>query len=293
MAELLLTHGYFLQEDPKEQQIMKPYVPLGILYLCAYLREQGFGVEVFDSTFARMDELLARLREGPPGVVGVYANLMTRRNAVRILRAAKDAGWKTIAGGPEPGAYIEEYLHAGADVIVIGEGEQTMAELLPALRMKSADLSSIRGIAYRDGEGVVRQTAVRAQIANIDDLPWPAREQVDIARYVRTWREAHGQGSVSFITARGCPYRCRWCSHQVFGMTHRRRKPAGVAEEVEWLLGTYSPDIMWVADDVFTIHHGWLREYTAEMKRRGMRVPFECISRADRLNPEVADLLAE
>ena len=76
-------------------------------------------------------------------------------------------------------------------------------------------------------------------------------------------------------------------------MTHRRRKPKQVVDEVEWLLSTYQPDVVWVADDVFTIHHGWLREYAAEMRRRGLYAPFECISRADRLNAEAADLLAE
>ncbi len=76
-------------------------------------------------------------------------------------------------------------------------------------------------------------------------------------------------------------------------MTHRRRNPIAVVDEVEWLLSTYRPDMVWIADDVFTIHHGWLRQYTVEMRRRGLRIPFECISRADRLNPEVTDLLAE
>ncbi len=96
-----------------------------------------------------------------------------------------------------------------------------------------------------------------------------------------------------FITARGCPYKCRWCSHQVFGLTHRRRKPALVVDEVEWLLSEYTPDMIWVADDVFTIHHGWVRDYASEMRRRALHIPFECISRADRLNPEMLDLLAE
>jgi anaerobic magnesium-protoporphyrin IX monomethyl ester cyclase len=131
------------------------------------------------------------------------------------------------------------------------------------------------------------------QIANLDEQPWPARDAIDVGRYVQTWRTAHGQGSVSFITARGCPYKCRWCSHQVYGQTHRRRNPLLVVDEVEWLLHKYSPDMVWVADDVFTINHGWIREYAGEMRRRGLRIPFECISRADRLNEEMLDLLAE
>jgi radical SAM superfamily enzyme YgiQ (UPF0313 family) len=76
-------------------------------------------------------------------------------------------------------------------------------------------------------------------------------------------------------------------------MTHRRRDPIKVVDEVEWMLSQYQPDMVWVADDVFTIHHGWLRKYAAEMRTRGLHVPFECISRADRVNQESADLLAE
>ncbi len=100
MAELLLTHGYFLYEDPKELQIMKPYAPLGILYLCSHLRKQGFDVDVFDTTFSSHDALLHHLRTETPSVLGIYANLMTRGNVVEILKAAREAGWKTIVGGP-------------------------------------------------------------------------------------------------------------------------------------------------------------------------------------------------
>jgi len=170
----------------------------------------------------------------------------------------------------------------------------TMENLLPALRSGDrSSLQAISGIAFLDQDGRVYQTAPRTQITDIDAQPWPARNAVDVQRYVKTWRKAHGKGSLSFITARGCPYHCRWCSHQVFGKTHRRRKPVGVVDEVEWLLKTYQPDMVWIADDVFTIHHGWLRAYAAEMRRRGLRIPFECISRGDRINAEIADLLAE
>jgi radical SAM superfamily enzyme YgiQ (UPF0313 family) len=291
--DLLLTHGYFLREDPKELQIMKPYVPLGILYLCSHLRQKGFKVEVFDSTFSTYQDLLFTLEHTPPAVLGIYANLMTRPNVVKILKAAKAAGWRTVVGGPEPGSYICEYLQAGADVVVIGEGELTLEELLPALREDSpAALHRVNGIAFRLPDGNIHVTPPRAQISSIDLQPWPAREAVDIDQYVRTWRAHHGQGSVSLITARGCAYRCRWCSHQVFGKTHRRRKPASVAQELEWLLGRYAPDMAWFADDVFTIHHGWLYDYAALAKERGLLIPFECITRADRLDERVVDTLA-
>lgn len=271
---------------------MKPYPPLGILYICSYLRQQGMNVDVFDSTFSSRSELFELLRKGPPSILGIYANLMTRPNVVEILQVAKDAGWKTVVGGPEPGAYVNEYLEAGADVVVIGEGELTLEELVPALR-DNRDLSQIAGIAFRVSDGSVVRTNARRQIKDIDAQPWPAREAIDSGKYVEVWRKHHGTGSVSLITARGCPYHCRWCSHEVFGKSHRRRKPSLVADELEWLIQRYQPEMGWMADDVFTIHHGWLFEYATELKRRGIRLPFECISRADRLNARVVETLAE
>jgi len=292
--DCLLTHGFFLGEDPKELQIMKPYAPLGILYLASHLRARNFSVEVFDTTFSSWPELEKLLARERPAVLGIYANLMTRGSVVRILRAAKEAGWKTVVGGPEPGAYAEEYLAAGADVVVIGEGEVTLEELLPILRSGSnEDLSRVHGIAFRGEDGRVGRTSPRAQIPDIDAQPWPSREAIRIERYLETWRQYHGAGSVSMITARGCPYECQWCSHEVYGKTHRRRKAASVVDELEWILERYNPDMLWFADDVFTIHHGWLAQFASEMKRRSLSIPFECISRADRLNERVADLLAE
>jgi anaerobic magnesium-protoporphyrin IX monomethyl ester cyclase len=291
--DILLTHGYFLYEDPKELQIMRPYPPLGILYICAHLRRKGLSVEVFDSTFASRQELFEVLWQGPPSVLGVYANLMTRSNVVEILRIAKQAGWQTVVGGPEPSAYIDQYLTAGADVVVIGEGELTLEELVPVLASTSTDaLQHVNGVAFRGMDGTIVRTAPRDQIRNIDAQPWPARESIDLSRYLAVWRERHGVGSVSLITARGCPYHCRWCSHEVFGKTHRRRNPVSVADELEWLVDRYQPEMAWMADDVFTIHHGWLFQYAAELTRRGIKLPFECISRADRLNPKVVETLA-
>ncbi len=292
--DLLLTHGYFLNEDAHERQIMKPYAPLGILYLCSHLRAKGFEVEMYDSTFRSREELIRILQTEPASVLGIYTNLMTRVNVVKILKAAKQAGWKTVVGGPEASSYAAEYLERGADVVVVGEGELTMEELVPALRRGEwGRMPSINGIAFRTGDGTVRHTPGRAQIRDLDAQPWPAREATSIEQYVDTWREHHGTGSVSLITARGCPFHCRWCSHQVFGKTHRRRKPECVADELQWLLERYQPDMAWMADDVFTIHPGWLFTFASELRRRGIHIPFECISRADRMDPRVIDTLAD
>ena len=137
IMDCLLTHGYFLGEDPKELQIMKPYAPLGILYLASHLRARHFSVEVFEPRSLPGRSWKNSWPAEPPSVLGVYANLMTRGSVVRILRAARQMGWKTVVGGPEPGAYAEEYLAAGADAVVMGEGELTMEELLPVLQRGS------------------------------------------------------------------------------------------------------------------------------------------------------------
>ena len=142
--DLLLTHGYFLHEDPKELQIMKPYVPLGILYLTSHLRARKFDVEVFDSTFSSRSELQRLLETEEPAVLGVYANLMTRSSVLEILKAGKEAGWKTVVGGPEPGAYVDQYLASGADVVVIGEGEITLEELLPILKVEAQSFLKVK-----------------------------------------------------------------------------------------------------------------------------------------------------
>jgi anaerobic magnesium-protoporphyrin IX monomethyl ester cyclase len=290
--KLLLTHGYFLHADPKEQQIMKPYAPLGILYLSSHLRAKGFDVEIYDSTFGSREELFRILNEGPPAAVGIYGNLMTRGNVIDTIVTARAAGWRVIAGGPEPSNYADEYLAAGAHVVVPGEAETALEQLMAA-NFAPATLPNIEGIIFRDCAGHTVRTAAARLIPNLDAQPWPDRERIDIPRYLDTWRQHHGASSISVITARGCPYKCNWCSHSVYGHTHRRRSPQAVAEEVEWLLDRYHPDMLWIADDVFTIHHGWIFEYAAELKRRGIRIPFECITRADRVNERIAATLRE
>ncbi len=291
--DLLLTHGYFLYADPHELQVMKPYPPLGILYISSHLKAKGFDVQIFDATFSSKDEFREYVKREKPSLVGLYCNLMTRHNVVEMAQICKENGATVIVGGPEPVNYPEEYLNRGADVIVSGEGELTLEDLIPHLaRHGLHGLQEIPGVIFRDQDVLVR-TPARAQITDLSAQPFPDRAAIDIPRYVDVWRTHHGTGSVSLITARGCPYKCKWCSHSVFGYTHRRRTALNTADELELILGTYQPEIVWYADDVFTMNHRWLTEYAAELKRRNLRAPFETISREDRLNEQVIQTLAE
>ena len=292
--DILLSHGYFIAEDAHEQQIMKPYPTLGLLYISSHLKKKGFDVDLFDSTFEDMASFAVHMRHRRPGVVGLYCNLMTKRNILRMLPICREMGATVILGGPEPISYAAEYLDAGAHIVVAGEGEQTLEELLPHLAQHGLQrLSQINGIAFRDDHGRLQRTAPRPQIQDLNAQPWPDRDAIPMQRYLDTWRSHHGLSSVSLITARGCPYTCTWCSHTVFGHSHRRRSPEDVAEEVAWIKASYDPDQLWYADDVFTIAHRWFLDYAEELRKRNLHIPFECISRADRLNEEIIDTLAE
>ncbi|RPI57196.1 MAG: radical SAM protein, partial [Chloroflexi bacterium] len=292
--DILLTHGYFIRDDPHEQAVMKPYPPLGILYLSSYLKAAGFDVGVFDSTFQEPGAFRQFIERTRPPIVGIYANLITRGSVVRMARVCRELGSIVVVGGPEPANYPDEYLARGADVVVAGEGERTLAELLPHLdRYGPRNLDQIRGIVYRREDGQVERTEPRPFIPDLDGLPFPDRDAIDVAEYSRVWRDHHGQSSVSLITARGCPYTCTWCSHAVFGSSHRRRSPQNVADEVALILDRYRPDILWYADDVFTISHQWLALYAQELAQRRIQIPFETISREDRLDEKSIRTLAE
>ena len=292
--DILLAHGYFLYDDPHELKVMRPYPPLGVLYISSYLKSKGFDVGVFDSTFQNMSDFESLVQQERPSLVGIYTNMMTKQNVLKLVAFCKQQNIKVVLGGPDPPHYAKEYLQQGADIIVRGEGEFTLEELIPHLtRHGLSKLENIQGIAYLNEGGQLVENLPRPQIQDLSAHPWPDREAIDIEGYMRVWKENHGQSSVSVIHARGCPYTCTWCSHSVFGNTHRRRTPEDAAEELLWIKERYNPDLIWYADDVFTINRRWFMQYAEELKKRNLKMPFECISRADRLNEEVINTLAE
>lgn len=291
--DLLLTHGYFMRNDPAELKVNKPYPPLGLLYITAYLRERGHDVAVFDSTFNNFESFRAKLQTGSPRIVGIYVNMMTRRHALKMIHLVNESGALVVVGGPEPVNYPDEYLDAGVDLIVKGEGEAALAEIIN-LRAESAhpDFSAVQGLIYNTSDGTRVETPARAQTPKLDELPFPARDAIDIRRYMDHWKTHHGASSVSLITARGCPYTCRWCSHSVYGYSYRTRSPENVADEVAHIRETWNPDQLWYADDVFSINKKWLRRYADALTERNLHLPFETITREDRLDDETIDILA-
>lgn len=275
---------------------MKPYVPLGLLYISAFLEENKIENELFDSTFSSFDAQKKLLQDTRPDVIAIYVNLMTKLNVIKLIKFIKTEALlkhtKIVLGGPELRHNADNFLKTGADYLVIGEGEQTMLELILALK-NNLDVNSINGLAFLDAENKSFFTPERTLIKDINALPFPNRKKIDFTQYLSTWKKHHNLSMMSVSTMRGCPYTCKWCSRAVYGGTYRRRKPELVVEELKLIKANYNPDMIWFVDDVFTISHKWLKEFAEKVIEQNAVIPYEIISRADRLNEEVIALLKQ
>jgi radical SAM superfamily enzyme YgiQ (UPF0313 family) len=307
---ILLTHGYFIAEDDKEQQIMKPYPPLGLLYISAYLKVHAYENTIFDSTFSSKTKLKAFLLENRPKIVAFYVNIVTKLNVLSLISFIKNdltlKHTKIILGGPDLTYNVENYLNNGADFLVIGEGEQTMLELVSYLiknktteikndvvnHIKIEKLNNINGIAFRENDKII-QTPARQKLKDLSELPLPNRAGIDLQKYLDVWKSRHGKNTISVSTQRGCPYTCKWCSTAVYGQSYRRRPAKKVVEELQLLKQNYNPDSIWFVDDVFSVNHKWIREFHSEVIKQKVVIPFECITRAERLNDDILKRLKE
>lgn len=291
---ILFTHAYYLSDDPKEQKIMKPYPPLGLLYVSGYLKSKNISNDVFDTTFSNQTTQLEFILEKKPKVICIYTNLMTKIEVIKLMKILKTETYnfpKIVLGGPDVTYNVENYLKAGADFLVIGEGEETTFELYQAI-INNSDIHQIYGIAFLENNQVI-QTEARTKFKELNELPLPNREAIYMQKYLETWKNNHGKSSMTISTQRGCPYTCKWCSTAVYGQSYRRRPTHLVVEEMKLLKEKYNPDAIWFVDDVFTISHKWLTEFHSEIIKQNAIIPFECITRAERLNDEILRLLKE
>ncbi len=291
---IVLTHGYFLQEDEKEKAIMKPYPPLGILYLSAYMEEKMIEHDVFDTTFSSREIFNNYLLEKKPSILAIYINLMTKINVVKTIQFIRSQPTlqhtQIILGGPDVRYNKENLLHNGANFLIIGEGEETFYELVTAL-YTNQHYQGIPGISFKMDDGTIIINPERGLRKNLDELPFPNRKKIDLNAYLQTWKKHHGFSSVTVSTMRGCPYSCHWCSRGVYGKSYRRRSPQSVVDEMKFIQQQYNPDNIWFVDDVFTVSHKWLEEFTVLMEEQQVKANYECITRADRLNETVIQLL--
>lgn len=295
MTDILFGQSYYLRFDPKLYAAMQPYPPLGTLFAASYMREAGYQVALFDAMLAASEnEWATALDQYQPRFAVLFEDnfnylskmclLNMREAAFNMTRMAKERGIPVIICGADATDHYEKYLQHGADYVIRGEGELTLHELIDYLAGKSdKPPTDIQGLAYTDTEGCSATTLPRPVIKNIDELPMPAWELVDVEKYRHIWVERHGYYSVNMVTTRGCPYHCNWCAKPIWGQRYNVRSPQSVAQELKWLKDNFQPDHIWFADDIMGLKPRWIQEYADEIERLNIRTPFKCLSRADLL----------
>jgi anaerobic magnesium-protoporphyrin IX monomethyl ester cyclase len=284
---------------------MMPYPPLGTLYAASYVRARGYDVSLFDAMLADSEEGWAKaLNEYQPDYAVIFEDnfnylskmclLRMREAAFTMIKMANSRGCKVILCGADASDHYSEYLDQGADYVLLGEGEETLGELLEQLSAgQETELGSIRGLAYHDrGLQTVVRTPRRPDLTDLDSLPFPAWDLVDVPKYKKFWTERHGYYSMNMVTTRGCPYHCNWCAKPIWGQRYNSRSPQNVAEEMKWLKEHFAPDHIWFADDIFGLKPNWVERFAELLHEKDAIIPFKCLKRADLVTEKTAAALA-
>ena len=305
MTKLLFGQSYYLKFDPKLWAAMQPYPPLGTMYAAAFMRERGYAVALFDAMLAESEQAWANaLAQEKPDTAIIYEDnfnylskmclLRMREAAFTMIQMAQQHNCTIIICGSDATDHAEAYLEQGADYVLLGEGEATLAELMERLDGRSpTPLADILGLAYhaeeRRAKGEKRtppslhRNPRRPDIRDLDALPFPAWDLVNVERYRQIWQERHGYYSMNMVTTRGCPYHCNWCAKPIWGQRYNSRSPENVVAEMKWLKETYQPDHIWFADDIMGLKPRWLEKMGELVESQDARIPFKCLSRADLL----------
>jgi anaerobic magnesium-protoporphyrin IX monomethyl ester cyclase len=304
MARVLFTHGHLLRFDRKQHAIGKPYPPLATITAAAHLRALGHQVALFDPMLDDdISDFQTALKRAAPTLVVIYDDVFNwftkmclgrmREAALAMTRQARAAGARVVVSGHDAADTPDVYLAAGADYVIVGEGELTLGEL--AARLDAAPpnttttptprVEDIPGLVWKH-LGMQRKSGPRALLKNLDELPLPAWDLVDVDRYRTFWKRRHGYFSLNVVTTRGCPYLCNWCAKPVYGNTYHTRSPENVVAEIRLLRERYRPDHLWFCDDIFGLKARWLLPFAEKISAAGLITPFLCQTRADLMTEE-------
>jgi radical SAM superfamily enzyme YgiQ (UPF0313 family) len=296
MKNILFTHSYFLRLDPKQWKGGLPYAPLGTLYAAAFIRENGYPVVLHDVMFDESSENFRNAIESQKAdCVVIYEdgfNYLTkmcltnmREAAFEMIAIAKEKNCKVIISGSDATDRFEDYLNAGADFILLGEAEQSLLEVLNHLENGTGDCMQVQGIAFKTKDAVIK-TMRRPVMKDLDSLPLPAWDLVDLSPYRQSWLRHTGYFSVNIGTTRGCPFKCNWCAKPIYGNRYNARSPQSVMNEIMLLRSIIEIDHIWFCDDIFGLKPGWVGEFAELTEKTGIRIPFKIQSRADLLVQE-------
>ncbi len=246
MTKILFTHSYFYRFDPKQWKAKQPYPPLGTLYGAAYLRSNGYEVSLFDTNLKKSpDEIVIALKEKKPKYLVIFDdgfNYLTkmcltnmREAAFRLTELSKEAGCTVIVSSSDSTDHYDMYLAKGADYVILGEAEITLGELINNLEEGVSELQNVQGLVYISNQKEIN-TGRRDILKDLDSIPMPAWDLLDINSYKNIWLENHGFFSLNIATTRGCPFKCNWCAKPIYGNRYNTRSPENVVEEIMQLI---------------------------------------------------------
>jgi anaerobic magnesium-protoporphyrin IX monomethyl ester cyclase len=306
MLSILVCHSYFLRFDQKQQQRCKPYPPLATLQVAAQLRQAGHHVSFFDAMLAEGTAEYERLlRATHPQLVLFYEDSFNflskmclgkmRDACCEMISAARNAGVRILAAGPDATDAPEPYLRAGADLVLLGEGLETLAALVSRLHASPTRdvaqlVAGLSGFAtLRDG--IVATTRAVGLPRSDQHTMLPAWDLLDMERYRSVWRAAHGFFSLNMAASKGCSFRCAWCAKPIWGNQYLQRSAKEVAAEMTHLKHAHAPDHVWFADDIFGFRVDWVTEFAGAVRDSGGGVPFTIQTRADLISERMASAL--
>jgi anaerobic magnesium-protoporphyrin IX monomethyl ester cyclase len=282
MTAILLIYPFFMSR--RDRSVFR-FPPLGIAYLAASLREAGHEVTLIDCTFLDREKARNKAVAAQPEVVGVYCMVSLLEESLWFAKQLRPHCRVLVAGGPLPTCDPETFL-GPFDVVVRGEGEQTMQELLRACA-EGSDLAQVAGLAYRTTAGQTVFTPERPFARNLDRIPFPARELLPNESYIAYGKKKYGYSITTVMSTRGCPYRCEFCSNVIFGGSYRERSSGNVLDEIQAALAL-GYDRVSFADDVFTMKKDRVARVCEEIRRRGLHFKWECLGRVDAIDAATA-----
>lgn len=293
---ILFTHSYFMQLDPKQWAAGQPYAPLGTLYAAAILRDHGYDAALFDTMFEPDPRnLLKTIEHFKPDIFVIYDdgfNYLTkmcltnmRAAAFTMARLAKQKDCVVIVSSSDATDHYQLYLEEGADFVIAGEAEISLLELVNAVATSQDSYHMINGLIFKEQESIIK-TPARSLIRDLDELPFPAWDLVDINKYRSAWMKSSGYFSMNMTTTRGCPFKCNWCAKPIYGNRYHSRSPEQVVTELKMLQEKYEFDHIWFCDDIFGLKPGWVSRFATVMTEAGLRFRFKIQSRADLLVQE-------
>jgi anaerobic magnesium-protoporphyrin IX monomethyl ester cyclase len=300
--KILFTHSYFYKRDPKQWRFKQPYPPLGTLLAASVMRAQGHDVALLDNNLKDGPHVIVpALTEHRPQYVVIYDdgfNYLTKmcltvmRDAAFVMaEESRKHGCTVIICSSDATDHYEKYFQHHVDYVIRGEGEETLKQLIGTLE-KDGDVSAVQGLAFQKN-GATILTPARPVLRDLDALPMPAWDLVDMEAYRTLWLKHHGYFSLNLATTRGCPFKCNWCAKPIYGNRYTSRSPQHVVDEIAFLLEHHRPDHFWMSDDIFGLRPGWVQEFNRIVKERKLSFTYKIQSRVDLLlEDEVIDALA-